>query len=90
MAAEMRREIPVSAVYRIAGINDDSVWRLLRHYVDETRKDQNLFHLNILGIDEFSVEKHHMYVILLYDIVNSSVIHIAEVKKSDKFRKFIS
>ena len=90
MAAEMRRGIPVSAVYRIAGINDDSVWGLLRNYVDETRKDQNLFHLNILGIDEFSVEKHHMYVILLYDIVNSSVIHISEVKKSDKFRKFIS
>lgn len=90
MAAEMRRGIPVSAVYRIAGINDDSVWGLLRNYVDETRKDQNLFHLNIRGIDEFSFEKHHMYVLLLYDIVNSSVIHIAEVKKSDKFRKFIS
>ncbi|MGP6208071.1 hypothetical protein ACNF42_08625 [Cuniculiplasma sp. SKW3] len=44
------------------GINEDSVWRILKHYVDEAGKDQDLSDLSALGIDEFSVEKHHVYV----------------------------
>ena len=37
-----------------------SVWRILKHHVDEARKNQDISDLNILGIDEFSVEKHHV------------------------------
>ena len=67
---EMGREMPVSAVSRIVGIHEDSVWRILKHYVDEARKDLDLSDLNILGLDEFSVEKHHVYVTLFYDTKN--------------------
>lgn len=81
--------MPVSAVARIVGINEDSVWRILKHYVEDVRKDVELSDLNILGIDEFSVEKNHVYVTLFYDIKNSRVIHIEEGKESDVFGKFI-
>ena len=89
MIVEMGREMPVSSVARIVGINEDSVWRILKHYVDEARKNQDISDLNILGIDEFSVEKHHVYVTLFYDIKNSRVIHIEEGKESAVFGKFI-
>ena len=89
MVVEMCIEMTISAVSRIVGINEDSVWRILKHYVDEARKDQDFSHINILGIDEFSVEKHHVYVTLFYDIRNSRVIHIEEGKESDVFGKFI-
>ena len=69
-------EMPVSAVARIAGINEDSVRRILKHYVYEARKNHDHFDPNILGIDEFSVEKHHVCITLLYDIQNSRVEHI--------------
>jgi transposase len=59
MIVEMGREMPVSAVSRM------------------------------VGIDEFSVEKHHVYVILFYDIKNSRIIHIEDGKESDVFGKFI-
>jgi len=70
--------MPVSSVARIVGIHEDSVWRILKHYVDEARKDQDLSDLKVLGIDEFSVEKHHVYATLFYDIRKSRVIHIEE------------
>lgn len=89
LVVEMGKEMPVSAVARIVGINEDSVWRILRHYVDEARKEVDLSDLNILGIDEFSVEKHHVYVTLFYDIRNSRVIHIEEGKESNVFGKFL-
>ncbi|MGP6239933.1 ISL3 family transposase [Cuniculiplasma sp. SKW4] len=41
-------------------------------------------------MDEFSVEKHHVYVTLFYDIRNRRVIHIEEEKESDVFGKFIN
>ena len=71
LVVEMGKEMPVSAVARIVGINEDSVWRILRHYVDEARKEVDLSDLNILGVDEFPVEKHHEYVTLFYDTKNS-------------------
>ncbi|QRF74545.1 Transposase [Thermoplasmatales archaeon] len=89
MVVEMGKEMPVSSVARIVGINEDSVWRILKHYVDEARKDQDLSGISVLGIDEFSVEKHHVYVTLFYDIKNSRVIHIEEGKDSDVFMKFM-
>ena len=35
-------EMPVSAVARIVRTNENSVWRILKHYVDEARKDIDL------------------------------------------------
>ena len=89
MIVEMGREMPVSAVSRMVGINEDSVWRILKHYVDEARKNQDISDLNILGIDAFSDEKHLVYVTLFYDTKNSRVVHIEEGKDSDVFGKFI-
>ena len=89
LVVEMGREMPVSAVARIVGINEDSVWRILKHYVDEARKDRDLSDLSVLGIEEFSVEKHHVCVTLFYDIRNSSVIHIESGKESDVFTGFM-
>jgi len=46
--------------------------------VDDARKEQDLSGISVLGIDEFSVEKHHVYVTLFYDIKNSRAIHSEE------------
>jgi len=89
MIVEMGKEMPVSSVARIVGINEDSVWRILKHYVDAARKEWDLSSISVIGIDEFSVEKHHVYVTLFYDIRNSRVIHIEEGEDSDVFMKFM-
>jgi len=89
MVTMLSQEMPESAVARTIQVREDSVWRILKHYVDEARKDQDLPGILVLGIDEFSVEKHHVYVTLFYDIKNSGVIHIEEGKESDVFMKFM-
>ena len=37
LIVEMGREMPVSAVSHMVGINEDSVWRILKHYVEEAK-----------------------------------------------------
>ena len=86
---EKGREMPASAVARIVGINEDSVWRILKHYVEDARKNMDLSDLKVLGINEFSVERPHVYVTLFYYMRNSKVIHMEDSKESDVFGKFI-
>lgn len=38
LIVEMCREMPPLAVSRMIGMSDDSVWRIMRHYVDEARE----------------------------------------------------
>jgi transposase len=89
MVTMLASEMPVSAVARIVQVHEDSVWRILKHYVEDAGKEQDLSDLKVPGIDEFSVEKHHVYVTLFYDIKKSRIIHIGDGKESDVFGKFI-
>ena len=81
-------EMSAFVVARTVQIHEDSVWRILKHYVAEVRKDQDLSDLNIIRFDEFSVGKHYIYVTLFYYIKNSRVIHIEEGKYSGILMKF--
>jgi transposase len=65
------------------------VWRILKHYVDEARKSQDISDLKVFDIDEFSVEKHHVYVTLFYDIRKSGIIHVEDGNHSSMFMKFM-
>ena len=73
----------VPAIARIVGINEDSVWRILKHYVDSAREKIDLSYMNVMGIYEFSVQKYHVYVSLFHDIENSRVVDIEEGKEPD-------
>lgn len=82
----MCREMPVSAVARIVRMNEDSVWRILKHYVDVARKDIDLSDLEVIGVDEFSVKRHD-YITLFYDLDEARVIHIEPTKEKDVFKE---
>ena len=77
-------EMPVSAVARIVRTNENSVWRILKHYVDEARKDIDL-KSGSDWLDEFSVRRHD-YITLFYDLDGARVIHIAD-KVKDIFKE---
>ncbi len=89
MVTMLSQGMPVSSVARIVQIHEDPVWRILKHYVYEAGEQEDLSDLKVIGIDEFPVEKHHVYVTLLYSMRNSRVIHIEEGRESDVSGKFI-
>lgn len=70
-------------------MHEDSVWRISKHFLEETRKEHDISDPSVIGIDEFPVEKHHVYATLFYDISNSMAIYIEEGMGSDVFRKFL-
>lgn len=78
--------MPVSAVADISNIHEDSIWRILAHYVDKARENVDLSELDTIGVDELSVKKDHQYITLFYDLKDSRVIHIEDGKKREVFK----
>ena len=89
MVLAMADEMSVAALAEHIGMNEDSVWRILKHYVDQCRKDTDLSRITMPAVDEFAVKKGHKYVTMFYDVRGRRVIHIAEGKGAETFDDFV-
>jgi transposase len=84
----MCKEMPVASVADIVHIHEDSVWRILSHYVDKAKEERDISYIKTIGVDEIAVKKGHNYVTLFYDMEEARVIHIENGKGKDVFLKF--
>lgn len=76
LAMTMVREMPVNAVARIIGEDDNKLWRMLRHYVEETRSSEDYSSVSAIGVDETSAKKGHDYVTLVVDLEAKRTIFV--------------
>lgn len=84
----MSKEMTASSIAELVNIHEDSVWRILSHYVEEARAKMDFSEIDTIGVDEISVKKGHSYVTLFYDLNKSRVIHIENGKKRSVFNNF--
>lgn len=89
MVLAMADEMSVAALAENIGMNEDSFWRILKHYVDKCQKDMDLSKVTMLAVDEFAVKKGQKYVAMFIDVKGHRVIHIAEGKGADTFDDFV-
>lgn len=88
LAMTMLREMPVNAVARIIGEDDNKLWRMLRHYVEEARSREDYSSVSAIGVDETSAKKGHDYVTLVVDLEEKRTLFVAEGKDSSTIEKF--
>jgi transposase len=67
-----------SAISRIVGEYDTRLWRVLEHYVDASRANEDYSKVTKVGVDETSRSKGHTYVTIFADIEESKVIYVTE------------
>jgi Transposase and inactivated derivatives len=84
----MSKEMSVSSIAELVNMNENSVWIILAHYVEETIAKMDISRLDTIGVDEISVKKGHSYMTLFYDLNQSRVIHIENGKKRSVFKNF--
>jgi transposase len=89
MVLALSDEMSVAGIAGHLNVNEDSIWRILQHYVNEARKNVDLSQVDQLAIDEFAVQKGHRYVTFFYDLKGRRVIHIAEGKGKESFTSFV-
>ena len=50
MVLALSAEMPVAGIAGHLNVNEDSIWRILQHYVNEARRNVDLSHVDQLAI----------------------------------------
>jgi transposase len=78
--ALIEREMPVSRVAEILGVNPQRVWTVFNHWVGQARASDDPSSITRLGVDETSSKKGHSYVTIGVDLDESRVVHACQGK----------
>jgi transposase len=84
----MAQHMPVKTLADMIDEHDTRIWRVLDHYVQEARSNEDFSEIHSVGVDETSRAKGHNYVSVFVDLDNSKVIHVCEGKDSEAIKSF--
>lgn len=86
---QLLSSMPVAAVSRLVGESDDKLWRMLEHYVDLARLQEDFSGVKAVGLDETSRRKSHDYITLFVDLEKRRTLYVAEGKDSGTLPSFL-
>jgi len=75
---QLIKEMPINAVARIAGVDDEKLWRMLHKYIDQARVHENFAEVTQVGIDETSKKKRQDYVSVFVDLKKRKTMFVTE------------
>lgn len=75
---QLIKEMPMNAVARIAGVDDEKLWRMVHKYIDQARVHENFSNVTQIGIDETSKKKRHDYVTVFVDLKKRKTMFVTE------------
>lgn len=84
----MAKEMPVNAVARQVGEHDTRIWRVLQHYVEQAREQQDYSGVTKIGIDETSSKKGHKYISIFVDMEERKVLFATKGKGAETVNNF--
>ena len=84
----MAKEMPVNAVARLVGEHDTRIWRILHHYVERARREQDYSRVTTIGLDETSSKRGHNYITVFVDMDRSKVLFATPGKDAATLNAF--
>jgi transposase len=88
MIVILAQHMPAKTVADIIGEHDTRIWRVLEHYVQEARLNEDFSNVHSVGVDETSRAKGHNYISVFVDLDESRVIHVCEGRDSGTVTSF--
>ena len=82
------RDLPVKALARLIGEQDTRIWRVVRHYVAEARRQEDHRGVTRIGMDETARKRGHNYVSLFVDLDQFRVLFATPGKDSSTIAAF--
>jgi len=70
----LAQQMPVNGVSRLVGEYDTRLWRILHHYVEEARQEQDYSSVEAVGVDETASKRGHHYISVFVDMDQSKVL----------------
>ena len=84
----MVKEMPVSTVAERIGEQDTRLWRVIKHYTTEARKNVDMSGVVAIGMDETNTKGQH-YITVVMDLHSRRVLFATEGKDSTTVGKFV-
>lgn len=82
------REMPVKVVAALLGEHDTRIWRILDHYVQSARAQENHSEVKRVGIDETSARRGQDYISLFFDLDLRRLLFGTEGKDHETVKAF--
>jgi transposase len=84
----LAREMPVAAMAALLGEHDTRLWRVIHHYVEQARAQQDYSAVRQVGMDETASRRGHQYVSLFVDLERAHVLFATEGKDASTVEAF--
>ena len=84
----MAKEMAINAIARLVGEHDTRIWRILRHYVEKARSEQDYSDVSKVGMDETSSRRGHNYITVFVDMDKSKVLFATPGKDAATVTEF--
>jgi len=84
----MAKAMPVKSIANILKEHDTRLWRVLNHYVHESRQEADFSAVTEVGVDETSSKRGHNYVTLFVDLKPPKVLFATEGKDASTLERF--
>lgn len=85
----LAKEMPVNAIAKLVGEHDTRLWRILKHYVNKARAQENYSEVKQIGIDETSTKKGHKYISLFIDLDKKRLLYATPGKDKETITRFV-
>jgi transposase len=87
---ELVKVMPVHNVCQLFNVYDNKLWKMIKAYTNKARAEEDYSEVTVVGIDETSVRKNHVYVSLFVDIEEKRTIFVTEGKDHTVIQAFVS
>ena len=87
---ELVKVMPVHNVCQVLDVYDNKLWKMIKAYTNKARAEEDYSEVTVVGIDETSVRKNHVYVSLFVDIEEKRTIFVTEGKDHTVIQAFVS
>jgi len=78
----------VNAIARLVSEHDTRLWRILHHYVEQARSEQDYSDVEKVGVDETSSKRGHNYITTFVDMAQSKVLFATPGKDAGTLTAF--
>ena len=74
----LAKQMPVRAVGQLMGLHDGQIWRVLDHYVETARQQEDFSGVKSVGLDETASRRGHNYISLFHDLDQKRLLFACE------------
>lgn len=84
----LAKKMTVLGIAKLVDEHDTRLWRILHHYVEQAKSQQDYSKVNQLGIDETASKRGHNYITTFVDMEQASVMFATPGKDADTLKAF--